>query len=355
MIRIRRGRRRLPSAEEALASADDLAGSDAWLEAIRLLTEANRVQRDGRVERRLVELRFDGFRRSTWPSERPILPEGVEDLSPGTLIPEVRREGLTVESVRSAIQNHGSLLVRGLVGRDQVARLITDIDSAFDAFDARAHSVQRGDVARWYVPAEMRGLKDDERANKRKHGVIIAVESPPTLFDLIDVLNEVGVGELAQEYFGEAPAILARKVTLRRMPHNATGVWHQDGAFMGADIRSLNIWLALTHCGDDAPSLDIVGRRLDGIVPPNGASKAYGITAEAVERVGGGAIVRPIFEPGDALIFDHMCLHRTGRDASMTNGRYAIETWLMAPSTYSAMTSRVESGLQPDDKFPILF
>ena len=96
--------------------------------------------------------------------------------------------------------------------------------------------------------------------NKRKHGVIIAVESPPTLFDLIDVLSEAGMGELAQEYFGEAPAILARKMTLRRMPHTASGVWHQDGAFMGADIRSLNVWLALTHCGDDAPGLDVVGR-----------------------------------------------------------------------------------------------
>ncbi len=39
----------------------------------------------------------------------------------------------------------------------------------------------------------------------------------------------------------------------------------------------------------------------------------------------------------------------------MTNGRYAIETWLMAPSTYSAMTTEVDEGYQPDDQVPLVF
>jgi hypothetical protein len=92
------------------------------------------------------------------------------------------------------------------------------------------------------------------------------------LFDLIETMNDVGVGELAHRYFGETPAILARKVTLRRMPHNFGGGWHQDGAFMGSGIRSLNVWLALTHCGDDAPGLDVAGRRFDQLLATgNGA------------------------------------------------------------------------------------
>ena len=72
---------------------------------------------------------------------------------------------------------------------------------------------------------------------------------------------------MVRDYFGEPPTLLARKGTLRRIEHDGdTGGWHQDGAFMGTDIRSLNIWLALTHCGDTAPGLDVVGRRLDEIV-----------------------------------------------------------------------------------------
>jgi hypothetical protein len=45
-------------------------------------------------------------------------------------------------------------------------------------------------------------------------------------------------------------------------------------------------------------------------------------------------VFRPVFEPGDALIFDEVFLHRTAIDASMTKERYAIETWFFAPSLY---------------------
>ena len=113
--------------------------------------------------------------------------------------------------------------------------------------------------------------------------------------------------------------------------------------------------MALTPCGDDAPSLDVVGRRLEYIVPTGGASVPYAVSIESAEAVADGAIVHPFFEPGDALIFDHMCLHRTGWKKGMTNGRYTIETWLMAPSTYGVMTTPVENGFQPSDQVPLVF
>lgn len=354
VIRILKRRRSLSHSERALAAADDLVTANKPLDAIRVLTEANRVERDRRIERRLVELRFDSYGRIGWPSERPEWPE-VEDLFPGELIPEVARNDLTVERVRSAIQTHGSILVRGLVGPDDIDRLVGGIDATFDAFDAAARGDQRPDLAGWYVPFEHELISDEVRTQKRKNGNILAVEAPPALFDLIEVYNDVGVAQLAHDYFGETPAILARKVTLRRMPHTATGGWHQDGAFMGAGIRSLNIWLALTHCGDDAPSLDVVGRRLDYIVPTgNGAKAEWSVKAEDAEQVGAGTIVRPIFEPGDALIFDHMLLHRTGNDKGMTNGRHAIETWWFAPSTYASMTTPPENGYTPRDQVPLV-
>lgn len=44
--------------------------------------------------------------------------------------------------------------------------------------------------------------------------------------------------------------------------------------------------------------------------------------------------MRPDFEAGDALLFDHMFVHRTGTDPRMTKSRYALETWFFVPSAY---------------------
>ena len=108
-------------------------------------------------------------------------------------------------------------------------------------------------------------------------------------------------------------------------------------AFMGADIRSLDIWLSLSHCGDDAPGLDIVPRRLDEIVPTgtDGAFFDWAVSpAVAQETAGAGGTVRPIFEPGDVLIFDELCLHSTALDPSMSRTRYAVESWFFGPSAF---------------------
>jgi Phytanoyl-CoA dioxygenase (PhyH) len=323
---------------------------------IEHLTARNRVQPDRRTERRLVELRYEAFQHADAPERQPEWPEVVEDLFPGALIPEVTSEKLTVDTVRSGIQRHGSVLVRGLVDGERVDRLKADIDRAFDAFDAEARGERSPNLAGWYRPVAHPLISDEDRTRKRSRGSILAFESPPTLFDLIETMNDVGAGEVAHRYFGERPAILARKVTLRRMAHNFGGGWHQDGAFMGSGIRSLNVWLALSHCGDNAPGLDVVGRRFDDLLPTgNGAYAAWGIKAEDAERAGAGVTVRPIFEAGDALMFDHMCLHRTGADHGMTDGRYAIETWFFAPSTYGAMSTRPETGYAPRDQVPLVF
>ena len=49
--------------------------------------------------------------------------------------------------------------------------------------------------------------------------------------------------------------------------------------------------------------------------------------AKAEEAAGDRAIMRPIFEPGDALFFDELFLHQTGSDPSMPKPRFAIESW----------------------------
>jgi hypothetical protein len=161
---------------------------------------------------------------------------------------------------------------------------------------------------------------------------------------LLETFESCGLSAVIREFFGEPPMLVTRKGTLRRIPHDqVTGGWHQDGGFMGENIRSLNVWIALSDCGVDAPGMDIVAKRLPGIVKTGSEFAKWATNPKAAKEVAEGHTMRPVFAAGDAIIFDHLCLHRTAGDPSMTNRRYAIETWLVAPSTYE------EAGV------PILF
>lgn len=131
------------------------------------------------------------------------------------------------------------------------------------------------------------------------------------------------------------------KCTLRRVfpdafKPDAPSFWHQDGAFLG-NVRALNIWLSLSRCGDVAPGLDIIPRRFDHIVPTGteGAVFDWSVSQTVAEEAAGEApILRPIFEPGDALMFDELFLHATGADPGMPNARYAVECWFFGPSAF---------------------
>jgi hypothetical protein len=139
-------------------------------------------------------------------------------------------------------------------------------------------------------------------------------------------------------YLGEPSLMSAHKTTLRKASPAVPGAWHQDGSFLG-DVRSLNMWLSLSRCGDLAPGLDIVPRRLDHLVQTQTDEALLDIAVsqrKAEEAAGDVPILRPIFEPGDALFFDEMFLHQTGVDPSMPNPRFAIESWFFASSAFPA-------------------
>jgi hypothetical protein len=156
------------------------------------------------------------------------------------------------------------------------------------------------------------------------------------MYEMIDIFQQAGLTSLIEGYLGERPAISAQKCTLRKAEPTQRGAWHQDGKFLG-DVRSLNVWLSLSRCGDVAPSMDIVPKRLDHHVEAGGEGTTLDIqvTDELAREVAGDAgIVRPIFDPGDALLFDDLFLHQTASDPSMPNPRYAIESWFFGPSAY---------------------
>ncbi len=103
------------------------------------------------------------------------------------------------------------------------------------------------------------------------------------------------------------------------------------------EVRSLNLWLSLSRCGDVSPGLDILPRRLEHYVATatDEAVLDYTISQRNVDDVAGETpVLRPIFEPGDALFFDELFLHQTGSDASMPNPRYAVENWFFGASGF---------------------
>jgi Phytanoyl-CoA dioxygenase (PhyH) len=324
---------------DLLAGANRLADDGRGLEAIRRLTEANRAQRDEQIEERLATLRYEVF---------PSLPRRP----PGELPPEVVRQSsgdpltatdprdLDLATLRWGLARHGCVLLRGLIPPERAEALARGVDRALDAFDGCEASGSES-APPWYVPFAPTNAGDfasRRRGWVRASGALWTADSPRMLFELTELVEDTGIAALIEAYFGERPALSANKCTLRRVPTDTNTNWHQDGAFLGRHVRSLNLWLALSPCGVDASGLDIVPRRFDEILATgtDGALFDWSVSPQVVEEAAGGpdAITSPEFGPGDALLFDHMFVHRTGVRPGMTRERWAIESWFFGPSSY---------------------
>lgn len=339
------------AAAAALAEAESLVERGAWRAAIDRLTAANRVESDPAIERRLVRLRHAAFAALGGATREvpPSLP-AWPDPFPGLVgLPEISGDTLTGALLGGALLHHGSLLVRGLVSAERAALLADDIARALDAYAAAEAGRATPEQSRWFTqfePGEGYAYSAMERAWARQvGGGMLVGDSPRGLFDVIETWLEIDLGHVLAETLGEWPALSFKKSSLRLAPPNSPTEWHQDGAFLGAATRTVNVWLACSPCGVDAPGIDVVGRRIDHLVEQGTGSAqfAWSVGCEAAERVGGREIVRPQFAPGDALLFDQMTLHRTGVSPTMTRDRYAIESWFFAPATY------------PHEQIPIVF
>ena len=252
-------------------------------------------------------------------------------------LPEVAPQDLTAALVRGGILRDGCLLVRGLMARDDALALADEIDRSFTQCDLALAGEPSDRFL--YDPFEPEpGFEISTRSWVREGGGVLAVDSPRVALSMLEAFEAAGLPELVTGYLGEPALLSAQKTTLRRAEPQVVGAWHQDGAFMG-EVRSLNLWLSLSRCGDEAPGLDIVPRRLDELVPmgTEGTFLKHQVSqAVAEEAAGDREILRPIFEPGDALLFDELFLHQTGSDPSMPKPRFAIESWFFGASGFPA-------------------
>lgn len=321
-------RRRATTVDEPPASAEEL------LAEVARIGRENRSRRDVANERRLLDLRHRAGielldREAPSPSfpstEGASLPaaEGLPAFGPGELTPQL---------LRAAILRDGCLLVRGLVAREAALGLAAEIDRAFAERDRGSAD---GGYYEPFSPAARFGEVQGREWIKQGGGVL-AADSPLLAFEYFELLAGAGVPELVAGYLGEPPLISVQKTTLRKADPAVSGAWHQDGYFLG-DVRALNLWLSLSRCGDVAPGLDVVPRRLDGLVATqtDEAILDYQVSqARAEEAAGDKGVLRPIFEPGDALFFDDRFLHQTASDPSMPNPRFAVESWFFGASGF---------------------
>jgi hypothetical protein len=254
-------------------------------------------------------------------------------------VPEVGPEELSPALLRAAVLKHGCLLVRGLVDADEAVAFRDKMDAAFAARDGTDHSANGG-YHEEFEADERFDLIGPRRSVTHPESMWL-VDSPRVTDELLELFDRAGVLELASGYLGEPPLFSVQKSTLRRVRNNPdltvpVSFWHQDGAFL-KEVRALNIWLSLSRCGDVAPGLDLVPTRINHILPTGteGAFFDWSVSqAVAEEAAGDGGIHRPIFEPGDALLFDELSLHATAMSPDMPDARYAVECWFFGPSGF---------------------
>jgi Sulfotransferase domain len=320
----------------SIADAQRLDEEGRTLEAIDLLTVVNRARRDPMIERLLVRLRH-----AAWQEIDPTTPRAdwfppERDLFDGArTTPEVSAERCDAVVIRSAIQHHGALIVRGLFSNERCTELRASIDHAWDAIDAWRRT-KSFDPA-WFDPMKTDGygLNMISRTWGIENDVSYAADSPRLFFDLVETLHEAGVMDVVTDYFGESPVFSLPKTSHRRLRPDASGSWHQDAAVYGLTTRALNLWIPISRCGDVAPGLEIWPGRLDHVLETVGTGvPEYETKASAVEALTSEApSYRPVFEPGDGLLFDQMLLNTTSASPRFTEPQYGFECWFFARST----------------------
>jgi hypothetical protein len=222
------------------------------------------------------------------------------------------------------------VVVRGMFDDAQVRRTLDAVHQA-QAWRDKAPADGNG----WYRPfGTDSGLTEALRQRAAAVGGTWLADSPVAAARVLDDLASVGAIDAISDHLGERPCFSLQKSTLRRIPaKQSLATWHQDGSFLDADVRSMNVWIALSRCGGDYPSpaLEVIPRRIPELLPVQDSS--FSVSFDLITEIASETpTIRPEVGPGDALMFDERFLHRTYVEHVMTEPRYALECWFFAPS-----------------------
>jgi hypothetical protein len=139
-------------ARAAVDRASALVQQGRWDDAVALLADVNRNQRDPWLAREILRIRNISFDsspdsgRDAWP---PVYEDLFDDLPPGD-VPEIERSALTSETLGAGLLHHGSLLVRGLVDAAIAEALVQDIDASLEAARAWLAGASPDETSPWF-------------------------------------------------------------------------------------------------------------------------------------------------------------------------------------------------------------
>lgn len=312
---------------------------DPWSRVAELTASLVEGGRDVEVEAELPHRRFAAAELLRAAAPREPWPPTFADPFPDVrgALPEIGPAELSTDVVAGGILHHGAVIVRGMLDDDELRRIGRGMDLTFESRLA-ADDTRPGDSGEseppWWVPFRP---GQDTVGQKGKPHLIRMVDAPRVLADLLGTYRRLGLLDLLADYFGEPPVFTANKSVLRylEVPPLLFTDFHQDGRFMGIDVRAVNVWVTLSDCGTDAPSLDLIPRREHAIAPTGNGNSGFDWTisaAEADAMAGDTPVVHLELRAGDAVLFDHLLVHRSGVRKGMSSMRKAIECWFFAPS-----------------------
>ena len=254
-------------------------------------------------------------------------------------LPDVPVEELTPQLIADALAARSGLVVRRLLPPEAVRSLREDL-----AFMRVMKAV--------IVQAQADGTLDttDMLATWRDDLGSLKL-SASTLRKLCGFYDAVGLTDVVSRYLGARAVGLAARTEVRRNEREEGLQWHQDAAFLGGRVQALDVWTALTPVGDRCPSVDVLPRRLDHLV---GVEEREAMLDESLlpltyldgdhPAVGELTARTPpytaVLEPGDAVMFDEMTLHRTGAAPWTLPYREVAVTWFFAPERFPSVHGR---------------
>ena len=323
--------------------------------ALEYMFAANRKRENPVFERAVVDLLLQaveaGDNEGSAPQVRHATEKCALQVKDGE-IPEINAAELSATALRDAISRTGYLIVRGLFDSADASVIRNCVD---EALNGRADSEEFGISAGspWYYAspyfpgAHAAYARRNSKKKFSRTGSFKVIDSPRGSFKVLEMYRKYGLKEVFDEFFGEPSVIAARKWVFRLVEPikdyggGIGGGWHQDGQFMGEGIRALNMWVAMSDCGEgtEAPGITLIPKRISEIVEygTRGARLNWVVGGELVEELTQDVkIVSPRFNAGDALFFDHFSLHRSGHEIGQSKNRYALESWFYAKSGYAA-------------------
>jgi len=318
---------------DAAARAANEAGNPAA--ALRKLMAANRLDPDTDREILIQNLRVTqelyGLRTPA-PLGEPPASLSYEQGMPACALGEI-----TPEIIRAAFASSGCLYVPNALDAKTTDILRDAVEEAQNACRAEQPDPQWCSHPKLPTPRDVFNVAS-ARTFAHSSGGCLAADSPRAMFLILDMFERSGVTALARKYLGEDPVLSASKFMLWRVSAGEEAGWHQDGRFLGEgmDIASLNVWTALTDCGESAPGMELVLDYPDHyIMAASDSAFDWAVSNSQVDEMRKRVpVVIPRFRAGDMLMFDQWLLHRTSRRPDMPDTRYAIESWFFAPSVF---------------------